>query len=107
YIEAIVTIFCTPFPTRRVSELGGIQLEQYFTAGPDRFAERVDARQQSLEEEPGSTQLGLIETVGVLCCVQRTPGHACPHVGVGGVTEGMQILDRRSADFLGAGAGTL
>src|SRR5690606_10446265 len=102
YLEAITAGCCRLWPTsaQSVSELRRIHIEQHLAAGADRFTQRVDARQQPLEEEPGGGQFALVETV-VFSSSQRDPGHASPHVGIGRITEGVQVLHRGGTHFVG------
>ena len=66
----------------------------------------MDTRQQAGEVEARGAELAYVELVLILLG-QRSTGHQRPHVGVGGVAEHLQVLDRGRADFVRVGFGAI
>src|SRR5690606_15083826 len=83
---------------RIFSELLGGQAIQRLATGTDARFQAQGAWQQAGEEELGGGQLAAVEGFVLALLAQRHGGHARRHVGVGDVTEQMQVLHRGCAD---------
>lgn len=81
------------------SELRSIQQVQRLAPGFYRRHQRLHPRQQACKVEPSSAKLGAIELFIAFTGLRR-PGHQRPHVGIGHVTERVQVLHRSRPDLI-------